>query len=401
MSRKRVSAPADGSPAGPGQLAAAAGLVLLGQGFWGLMPGATAAVSGLFVLIVQASVLALGFVMLAARWEQAARGLARDVLPLLVVIVCMASSIWSEAPLVTLQAALLLLLVLGFGIALALRFALADLARLTAVAALTLVLAQVLGQLVTGGAVAGLKAGGGELALALVASIWAAGTDARWRTGWSVAAVVCAVLALASSDLASLGAGLGLLAGWLASRLARTGLPGVMGLAWLLVAGTIGLTLFALFLAPDLADSLRTAGVGQGLMWLSGNGFAASGRSLVEAFWQGTGVWGTSLAVLAVAGFLIRAAVLDARSGAAASLAIGGLAGAMALAPEQIQVVSPSLVILCAVGFMAAAGSLTERAQTRRRPLVSRTEPMRPPPGYRAGPHRRATRPARSVRTGQ
>lgn len=345
--------------------------MLLGQGFWGLLPGASAAVSGLFVLIVQASVLALGFVILAARWEQAVRGLSRDVLPLLVVIVCLASSIWSEAPLVTLQAGLLLLLVLGFGIALALRFALAELARIAAVAALTLVLAQVLGQLVDGGAVAGLTGGGGELALALAASVWAAATDARRRTGWSVAAVVCAVLALATSDAASLGAGIGLLAGWLAARLARTGLPGVMGLAWLLAAGTIAITLFGLFLAPDLADSLRAAGAGQGLLWLSGTGFAAGGRDLVEAFWHGTGVWGTGLAVLAMAGFVIRAAVHDARTGKAACLAICGLAGAMALAPGQVQVVSPILVVLCAVGFAAGAGAVAAADRPRSRPLLA------------------------------
>lgn len=371
MSRRRASVPAGAAAAGPGHLAAAAGLVLLGQGFWGLMPGASAAVSGLFVLIVQASVLALGFVMLAARWEQAVRGLSRDVLPLLVVTVCVASSIWSEAPLVTLQAGLLLLLVLGFGIALALRFALAELARIAAVAALTLVLAQVLGQLVNGGVVAGLTAGGGELALALAASVWAAATDERWRTGWSVAAVVCAVLALATSDAASLGAGIGLLAGWLAARLARTGLPGVMGLAWLLAAGTIAITLFGLFLAPDLADSLRAAGSGQGLLWLSGTGFAAGGRNLVEAFWLGTGVWGTGLAVLAIAGFVIRAAIHDARTGEAACLAVCGLAGAMALAPGQVQVVSPILVVLCAAGFAAAAGAVAATDRPRRRPLVA------------------------------
>ena len=371
MSRQRPSAPPGQTAAGPGHLAAAAGLVLLGQGFWGLMPGASAAASGLFVLIVQASVLALGFVILAARWEQAVRGLGRDVLPLLVVIVCIASAMWSAAPLVTLQAGLLLLLVLGFGIALALRFAQAELARITAVAALTLVLAQVLGQLVDGAAVAGLTAGGGELALALAASVWAAATDARWRTGWSVAAVVCAVLALATSDLATLGAGIGLLAGWLAARLARTGLPGVMGLAWLLAAGTIAVTLFGLFLAPDLADSLRAAGAGQGLVWLSGTGFAAGGRDLVAAFWQGTGVWGTGLAVLALAGFVIRAAVHDARTGDAACLATCGLAGAVALAPAQVQVVSPILVVLCAAGFAVAAGPVTVRERTRRRPLVT------------------------------
>ncbi len=399
MNRRRASVPAGAAAAGPGHLAAAAGLVLLGEGFWGLMPGTAAAAAGLFVLMVQASVLALGFVMLAARWELAVRGLSRDVLPLLVVIVCVASSIWSQAPLMTLQAGLLLLLVLGFGIALALRFTLAELARVVAVAALTLVLAQVLGQLVDGTNVAGLRVGGGELALALTASIWAGATDARWRTGWSVAAVVCAVLALATSDVASLGAAFGLLAGWLAARLARAGLPGVIGLAWLLAAGTLAITLFGLFLAPELADSLRAAGAGQGLVWLSGTGFAAGGRSLVDAFWLGTGVWGTGLAVLAVAGFVIRAAVQDARTGDAACLALCGLVGAMALAPAQMQLVSPVLVILCAVGFAAAAGTVPATDRPRRRPLAARPQgramaasrthaPRGPAPGVRASRYR-------------
>lgn len=387
MSSRRASA-ASGQPgAGPGHLAAAAGLVLLGQGFWGLLPGVATAASGLLLLIVQASVLALGFVILAARWELALRGLSRDVLPLLVVIVCIASAIWSEAPLVTLQSGLLLLLVLGFGVALALRFALAELARIAAVAASILVLAQILEQLVDGEAVAGLSAGGGELALALVACVWAAATDSRWRTGWSVAAVVFAVLGLATSDVASLGAGIGLLVGFAAARLARTGLPGVMGLAWLVAVATLALTLFGLFLAPDIADSLRGVGAGQGIVWLSGIGFAASGRSLAEAFWLGTGLWGTGLAVLALAGFIVRAAVSDGRDGGAACLAISGLAGAMIQAPAQVLVVSPVLVIVCALGFAVAAGKVTAADRPRRRPLVaSRQErPVRSMPHGRQG----------------
>lgn len=386
--RPRDAGPGTGPGTGPGAgvLAAVAGLVLAGHGLYQLVPGIDSAGGQLAQTLIRAAVCALGFIVLAARWEHTVRAVVRDPLPLLVIASALATTAWAADRAATAQAGLILLLAWVFGAALAIRYGAPDLARMAALASLVLVLSAVSGQLAGGGPVAGVQVPAGELGVALVACLWAAGSDPAWRSGWLVCAVVCAVLGLASADPAVAGAVVGAGAGWGLARLLRAGAPGLLGMAWLAVAAVAGLTVFALFVAPGLALWLdRTAaelglpaGAGRGLSWLVGTGFGDPRNGLVSAFVVGAGLWGTGLALLAVAGALLRAALRPDPSGSGWALPVGGLAGVCWAAATAVPAGGLAVILLSAAAVAVTLQPVRSAARPlRRRPLLTPDRPGR------------------------
>lgn len=367
------------SPARParGSLDLAIGalaLACVSEGAWRLWPGAPPVEPPLGFVMLKAAVAALGLVAIAAHWERAAAVLTRlPVLPALLVL-ALASPVWSAAPAESLRDALLVTLVCLLGLGLALRFRAPDLLEMLAFAGLFAVTAQIVtavqgltGMIPTADSGADLAAG--ELGFALVAAAGAALAVPARRGLWGAGAVALLILALASGDRGSLGAAGGFLAGATLAYGATRGPLGVMGVAVALAAGLMAATLAAMFLAPGLMQDAAEAVRALGDHWVSGRGFGLEGRSLGAALGVGLGLAGAGLGGLLAVWSVWTGLRAARRLPLVLAPVLCGLTGLMMAAPGAVAADGLAVVALVAMASAAIASRLP--AQAPRRPLVA------------------------------
>jgi len=339
-------------------------LACFSAGFWRLWPGAAGLEEApLGAVILKAGVASMGFIGFAVRWETLAPMILKRLDGLLLVAVCLASSAWALAPAIALQHGILLLFVWVFGITVAARLPIVDLAFTTAFAGMLALLAQ----LVAARGLMPLAALDGDLTLALCAALWASASSSKWRWAWLAWAAALVVLALILGDLASLmaagigvvTAGLGLGLRWISARRPWTPIDVAVTLACLILTAT----LLALFMPLPLSSDPFGA-----INWI-GYGFGVSGASIGEGFGQGLGVLGLGLASIWAVVTSLRLALDQWESDTDGAVVFGmwcaGLA-ALLLAPLEISVLGPWVTLLAGLSFGAGIRPLVPAAQSQR-----------------------------------
>jgi hypothetical protein len=324
-------------------------LACFSAGFWRLWPGAAGLEEApLGPVILKAGVASMGFIGFAVRWETLAPVLIRRLDGLLLVAICLVSVAWALAPAIALQHGILLLSLWVFGITVAARLPVLDLAFATAFSGILALLAQ----LIAARGFMTLAALDGDLTLALCAALWASAASAKWRWAWLAWAGALVVLALTLGDLASVmvagigvvTAGLGLGLRWIAAR--RPWTP--IDVAVTLACSILTVTLLALF--TPLALSSDPFGA---INWI-GYGFGVSGASIRDGFGQGLGVLGLALASIWAVVTSVRLA-LDRRESDTDGAAVFGMwcAGlaALLLTPAEISVLSSWVALLAGFSF--------------------------------------------------
>jgi len=308
-------------------------------------------------------VASMGFIGFAVRWETLAPMILKRLDGLLLVAVCLASSAWALAPAIALQHGILLLFVWVFGITVAARLPVVDLAFTTAFAGMLALLAQ----LVAARGLMPLAALDGDLTLALCAALWASASRSKWRWAWLAWAAALVVLALILDDVASLmaagigvvTAGLGLRLRWISARRPWTPIDVAVTLACLILTAT----LLALFMPLPLSSDPFGA-----INWI-GYGFGVSGASIGEGFGQGLGVLGLGLASIWAVVTSLRLALDQWESDTDGAVVFGmwcaGLA-ALLLAPLEISVLGPWVTLLAGLSFGAGIRPLVPAAQSQR-----------------------------------
>lgn len=339
-------------------------LACFSAGFWRLWPGAAGLEEApLGPLILKAGVASMGFIGFAVRWETLAPMILKRLDGLLLVAVCLASTAWALAPAIALQHGILLLFVWVFGITVAARLPVVDLAFTTAFAGMLALLAQ----LVAARGLMPLAALDGDLTLALCAALWASASRSKWRWAWLAWAAALVVLALILDDVASLmaagigvvTAGLGLRLRWISARRPWTPIDVAVTLACLILTAT----LLALFMPLPLSSDPFGA-----INWI-GYGFGVSGASIGEGFGQGLGVLGLGLASIWAVVTSLRLALDQWESDTDGAVVFGmwcaGLA-ALLLAPLEISVLGPWVTLLAGLSFGAGIRPLVPAAQSQR-----------------------------------
>jgi hypothetical protein len=334
---------------------AALALACMSAGFWRLWPEATNLDRApLGPVIIQAGLAALGFVAIASRWEDALRGVARNPLPLVFLGLACVSAIWAVTPTDALQQSILLVVIWCFGIGLALRFRVSDLAEICGFAGIFGLALQI-------AAAQGVPQPGhfdGDLAFALLGSLWAASQISTRRLIWLMAAGLCAAMAFAARDFATLGAGIGFglgvaLAAY-GQTLARQSAVSVLLSAWVVVVGIIGATLIAMFGAGSVGEQVSLFLGGLGPHLVLGQGFGVNDHSLAGSVGMGLGMVGLgTLALVVVAGLC--QIVFGQRAGHVSALGQAGALcaciGAWVAAPGEVAFLGPLTIIFAANCF--------------------------------------------------
>jgi hypothetical protein len=355
-------------------------LACMTAGFWRLWPGSVSlSEAPMGPMILKAGLAALGFVAVATRWEDAFKALSRNPLILVMLLLACSSAVWAVVPADALRNAIMLIVVWCFGIALTLRFKARELAEISAFAGLFGLMAQVAAHQ----GIPPLSAFDGDIAFAIMGGAWAAWSVPARRSLWVLVTGACCALAFAAGDLASLGAGVGLLVGLGVAQVGvikgRQGAVSIILTAWVLVALIIGVTLFAVFGADPVSAKISDFFDALGPQMMIGQGFGLAGLSVADGLGAGLGVVGVALAGLIVFGTLFQVLLGQPHTGGKldGSIAIWFASlGAMLTSPADIAIFGPVCILFAATSFSI---SLSCVSAPRRRPSLLNTPPRRSP----------------------
>jgi hypothetical protein len=352
----------------------AVALACMTAGLWRLWPEAVGldnAPLGFF--IVKAGIASLGFVGIATRWEDTLRAFAANPLPLVLMALACSSAIWALTPTDAVRNAIMLIVIWGFGIALALRFNPRELAEICAFAGLF----GILGQFAAHQGIPPVTAYDGDIAFAIMGSAWAAWQVPARKTFWLLALGCCALLALGAGDIASLGAasglGLGIGVARLGAARARNGRVSVILTAWVLVALIIGVTLFALFGVDPVTAKISSFFDSLGPNMLLGQGIGVAGQSFATGIGAGLGIVGVLLMGLLAFATLFQVLLGERRisDGVAGNIAIWFAAiGAILFSPGEVALFGPVCVLFATTSFAISLSCI--RVPRRRQPLFNK-----------------------------
>ena len=191
------------------------------------------------------------------------------------------------------------------------------------------------------------------------------------------------MLAFAVRDVASLGAGIGLIIGFgfakfNASRSHR-GAVSVIITAWALVAIIIGMTLFALFGADVVSTKVVSFFLELGPNMMIGQGFGIAGQSFSSSLAAGLGVVGVALAGLIVMATLFQSLLGHTHSTRGENFSIAIWVAALCAilsSPTEIAVFGPVAILFFAMSFSI---SLSAVAAPRPRQALTDRQQMVPP----------------------
>lgn len=350
---------------------AAFALACMTAGFWRLWPGALfLSDAPLGPMILKSGLAALGFVAVATRWEDAVRAVTRNPLILVLMALACSSAMWAIIPADALRNSIMLIVMWVFGIALTLRFKPRELAEIFAFAGLFGLFAQFAAHQ----NMPPVSAFDGDVAFAIIGCAWAAWCVPVRRLLWLLALGACCALAFAAGDMASLGAGIGLIIGLGVAQVGnvrgRQGTISIIVTAWVLVALIIGVTMFALFGADPVLARISSFFMALGPHMVIGQGFGVSGQSIATSIGAGLGIVGVALAGLVAFATLFQAMLGQRQSGdgvdGSVAIWFGGM-GAILVSPADISVFGPIFISLAASSF---AISLTCVSTPRRRRLL-------------------------------
>ncbi|MEN9855610.1 MAG: hypothetical protein RLZZ157_736 [Pseudomonadota bacterium] len=342
-------------------------LAFMTAGFWRLWPEASLLSDPpTSVTIVQAGLLALGFIGIAMQWETWLRAFARNPTGLVFLGLALVSAFWAAAPSDSLRLAILLVLAWCFGMALSLRFGARALAEIAAMAGVLGIFAQF-------GAHQGLpRLDGldGDLAFAIVATAWAVWCAPSRRIIWALACGALAILAIILHDTTSLGAIIGFASGGLvgfAMRFTgRDGTRSVYATAWLLVFLLVAATLFFLFGADSVSGALSRFYSDLGSQNVLGDGFGSQGTSVASALGAGMGVVGLGAGLLLVFGFLLQLFLGNPNlsSGMNAQISVWSASlCAILVSPSAVSIFAPLCILFVAATFSMSLACLPETDQ--------------------------------------
>jgi hypothetical protein len=352
---------------------AALALSCMTTGFWRLWPDALALNDApLAPVILKAGVAALGFVAIASRWEKSIIAIARNPFGLMMIALACVSSMWAVVPSEALRNAIVLLVVWSFGIGLTLRFRPSELAEICGFAGIVGVVMQVTAHK----GVPPVDHFDGDLAFALIGSIWAALRVPARRTLWMISAGFCFAFAFAATEKATLGAILGFVFGVgvaaCAGALAKRGAISVLITAWAIVACVIVATMFLMFGAGPVANDLSRYFSDLGNAMVIGQGFGGAGLSVGDSIGAGLGLLGVGIAALVVMATFFQALFGNSASGRALVGHAGvffACVGAVTIAPAEVAITGPILILFAAASF--AISSACAPKVRKRVPLMS------------------------------
>lgn len=334
---------------------AAIALACMTTGFWRLWPNALPLNDApLGPIILKAGIAALGFVGIASRWEDTLQATLRNPFGIVMIVLACASSIWAIAPSEALRNGILFLVIWGFGIALSLRFKPAELAEICGFAGIFGVVMQVTAHK----GLPSVDHFDGDLAFALIGSVWAAMAVRARRTIWIIAAGLCFAFATASTEKAAMGAvlgfafGIGLAA--FGSALGKRGAISVLIAAWIIVISVIGLTIFLMFSAAPIGESVSRYFTNLGDAMIIGQGFGVTGQSVGASFGGGLGLLGTAVVALVVLSTFFQALFGNPVGGNRLYGQIGvffACTGTLVVAPQEVAVFGPVAVLFAATSF--------------------------------------------------
>jgi hypothetical protein len=358
---------------------AAFALACMTAGFWRLWPGAVSLPdTPVGPMMLKAGLAALGFVSIAARWEDTVRAFSRNPLILVMLVLACSSAVWAIVPADALRNAILLIVVCCFGMALTLRFKARELSEICAFAGLFGLMAQF-------GAhqsMPPLSAFDGDIAFAIMGCAWAAWCVPARRSQWLLALGCCTALAFAAGDFASFGAfiglGVGLGVAQVGALKGRQGAVSIIVTAWVIVAMIIGVTLFALFGADPVSATIFRFFSGLGPHMMIGQGFGLAGQSIANSVGAGLGIVGVALAGLVAFASLFQALLGRQFGGEGANTNIAiwfASLGAILASPGEIGVFGPICILFAATSFAISLSRVS--GVNRRKGLMT---PPRPAP---------------------
>jgi hypothetical protein len=365
---------------------AAIALACMTTGFWRLWPEASQLNEApLGPIILKAGLAALGFVGIASRWEVAIRAFSRNPLALVLIGLACASSIWAVVPAEALRHGILFLVIWGFGIALTLRFKSTELAEICGFAGIFALVMQ----LTAHKGVPPMDHFDGDLAFALIGCAWAAWSVPMRRTIWFVATGVCAAFAFASGDIASLGAGVGLMFGLILAQVGsvvgRKGAISVLVTAWLIAAFVVAMTAFVMFGADPVSDGISRYFSDLGPNMVIGQGFGVAGQSASGSVGAGLGILGLGVASMVVLATFFQALFGNPSGGTASTGFVGvsfACVGAILASPNEVTIFGPICLLFAGASFSISL-ACTPRPMARQ-PLLQRTRAPRAPLQKRA-----------------
>jgi hypothetical protein len=382
---------------------AAFALACMTTGFWRLWPDALALNDApLGPIILKAGLAALGFVGIASRWEASLSGIIRNPFGMVLIALACASAIWAVVPSQALRHGILLLVLWGFGMSLSLRFKSVELAEICGFAGIFGVVMQVTAHK----GVPPVDHFDGDLAFAVIGCAWAALATPARRTLWLIATGLCFACAFAASERATFGAILGFVFGMglvtASNAIAKRGAISVLIAAWVILAAIVALTLFALFGAAPVADSVSRYFTDLGSAMIIGQGFGIAGQSVGDSVGAGLGLLGAC-----VGGLVILSTFFQTLFGnPAGRQALMGQAsvcfacvGAIVVAPQDVAMFGPIAVLFAATSFAISLAcapkpqhhkSLFEGQKSRPapRPMRPRPPPVAQKPSLRTNPPR-------------
>jgi hypothetical protein len=350
---------------------AAFALACMTAGFWRLWPGAMSLSDApLGPTILKAGLAALGFVAIATRWEDTFKALARNPLILVLLGLACSSAIWAIIPADALRNAIMLIVIWCFGVALSLRFKAKELAEICGFAGLFGLVAQF-------GAHQGLppvSAFDGDVAFAILGGAWAAWCVPARRSMWLLLIGCCSALAFAAGDLASLGAGVGVILGLgvaqVGSIRGRQGTISIIVTAWALVALIFGVTVFALFGAIPVTTKISSFFDALGPNMVLGQGFGVAGQSVSSSLGAGLGIVGVCCVGVIVFASLFQVLFGKRHVGKSLDGSIAmwfGSLGAILVSPSDVAIFGPVCILFATTSFTITLSCIS---LPRRRPAL-------------------------------
>lgn len=355
---------------------AALALACMTAGFWRLWPdAANAELPPVGALILKAGLASLGFVAIASRWEAALRGVATNPMAFILISLACVSGVWAITPAFTLQQSILFLVVWSFGMALALRFRPAELAEICAFAGVFGLVMHTAAQ----NGVPSVTYFDGDLAFAFIGSLWAAVSIPARRMLWLLCAGICAALAFAAGDVATLGALLGFGVGYAfalyGGLLAKQGAIPILISAWLIVAVLILTTFLVMFGAGPLGSQVSQFLTALGPHMVLGQGFGGLDPSVASSLGAGLGLLGMGVIALVVAATtcqLLFGNPSDQVSSQGYGAACFGCIGAALAAPGEVAALGPVCVMFAATSFAISLACVRKPAEARR-PILNQS----------------------------
>jgi hypothetical protein len=322
-------------------------LIVLQPVFWQMIsivvPQASFIVGSVGIELLVSAILALGFVGVAVKWEAALYISQRNLLVYFLVAICFTSVFWSLNPAFTLKETLNFLLVIVFGLALALRFGEGRLSFIFAISSFIMLCGQMLLSITNLENAISLAPNSNELALCIISSSWAFIANKNLRVLFAPILLFSLVVSLLTLNILAIVAIVSILAGAIIIYLNRAAIGVVISLA-----GSISILLFAftaliMFFGENSANYLNDRFSDFSKSQLLGIGFGVSQNTLIGNFIEGMGIIGLVLGLLLIF-FALIIAIMTAKKRPASAVALFGISAQILVDGAHITLIAPIMI---------------------------------------------------------